>query len=548
MEKNNVLGESKLIRVEDLKMKRSTLENCSDFGEGKASLVRKVNNKMGVMTQNVTILLALMGSHDIGKVFVKGEKIIRISARLCLPLATSFTLFLSATSGFSLGTPTSASTTFSHLLESSTTNEPGFHLSLGSSTYGYKSSFQQEFQAHGIGRARGSLGRADAEFFGTIALQPKGTSGFFDVAEGSFGYEHEKGRVSLLVGRHKSIWSELDHEWSLGIWEPRNRWDYLRPIEVGLIGGFLSVNTPLVRAEVFASPIFLPEAGPPSQLENGTFNSNNPWFSPPAPFLSFNQQLVPIRYGMDSFNAMELISKFGASGKVRVGRENSGPYLQLSGAYKPMNQLMLGYDGLLNLASQEANIKLKPAVGYQRLVGVDGGLLNWNRFSQKISVLSETALMPPNTDGYTYRQASNAISYSTQTRYTLNESTSSFLSLGYMRRLGGNTGDKGKDAVAGESIFEDRYTFSSAMKLAVASDLSFMSLGSFFAESDLTYDFIDQSEIFRLKLTYRPQYNLSFMLGTDLLGTQMPAGSYSQSWIRSFNYNDRVYGGVSYVF
>ncbi|MCM0606069.1 MAG: hypothetical protein KA715_08265 [Xanthomonadaceae bacterium] len=481
-----------------------------------------------------------MGTHDIGKVFIKGEKIIRVFTAITLA-------FLHASHALSSEIP--VNTSAYEAAPSESTNPDGMKLSFSSTLYGYRSLYQQEFNAHGIGKAQIGAVKGDLEFFGTLGVQPKGTSGFFDVAEGAVGIAPKGAPVSVMFGRHKVTWSELDQEWATGIWAPRNRWDYLRPIEVGLIGGFVQVKTPLVTTEIFASPIFLPEAGAPSTLSNGAFTSNNPWFVPPTPFLSFNQQLVPVKYSMDSFNIGELISKFGVSGRMRVGRADTGPYLQLAGGYKPMNQIMLGYDGLLNLASQEANIKLKPTVGYQRLVGVDGGLLNWNGISQRFSILSETAIIPPNSDGYTYSQAQNAMSYSTHTRFSLSDRNSAFMSVGYLRRVGGNSGDKGKDAIPGESIFEDRYTYSSAFKLAVASNLEFMNLAAIYAESDLTYDLVEQQEVFRVKLTYnKPQSNVSLLIGMDLLGSQLPSSVYNQSWIRSFNYNDRVYGGVSYVF
>lgn len=428
-------------------------------------------------------------------------------------------------------------------------DEPHFHLGASSSTYGYRSQYFQEFGVQGSGNAAIGPIIGDTEFVGAVGLAPKGSTGFFDVPEGVVGVRSKNSNVSFLFGRHKTTWSELDQDWNQGIWQPRNRWDYLNPIPVGLIGGFFKIETPLVTTELFASPIFLPETGAPSTLENGTFVSNSPWFRPPSPFMSFNQQLVPIKYAMEPFSAGDLISKFGASARMRVGHRDSGPYLQLAGGYKPMNQLMIGYDGLLNLSSQEANIRLKPTVGYQRLVGVDGGILNWNGISQKFSILSETALMPPVSDNFTYQQAANAMSYSTTTQWTWNERDRSVVSLGYLRRIGGNSGDLGSLASApGQSIFEDRYTFSSAAKLGVATGFGFMNWSKLFVQSDLAYDFLNQMEVFKLKFTFQAREDLAFLLGTDLLGSQLPSDVYSQNWIRSFSYNDRVYGGMTYVF
>lgn len=415
--------------------------------------------------------------------------------------------------------------------------------------YGYRSQQQQTLQLSTQGHVNLlNLIQVRGEGFALLGAGTKDPMNVIDAPEAYVGLGSSSFPIGIQVGRKKVTWNQADDLWEMGVWQPRNRWDYIDPLPVGLVGGFLSWRTPLVSTDIFASPGFLPEAGPASALNNGKFNSSSPWFQPPSPYLSFNQQLVPIRYSIDTYDVMQIVKNAGFSGRMRVGLQDQGPFLQVAGAYKPMNQLMLGYDGVLNLGSQEANIRLRPSVAYHRLVGVDGGLQNWNGLSQKFSVLGETVLMPSHADGYTYRQASDALTWMSDTSFELNKDYQTTFRLGFLRRLGGNAPDKGKDARPGESIFEDRYPFTSAARIGASSRLGFLNLEKVSAKTELTYDFLMQSEIYRLQLNYQPAAQWNLVLGADILGSQLPAEVYSQDWIRSFSINDRVYGGVSYVF
>src|SRR5690606_33789215 len=48
--------------------------------------------------------------------------------------------------------------------------------------------------------------------------------------------------IDLTIGRQKRVWSELDQEFNLGVWQPQLRWDYLAPIQQGLTGVFFDIS------------------------------------------------------------------------------------------------------------------------------------------------------------------------------------------------------------------------------------------------------------------------------------------------------------------
>ena len=87
---------------------------------------------------------------------------------------------------------------------------------------------------------------------------------------------------SLTIGRQKRLWSRLDQEFNLGIWQPQLRWDYLQPMQQGLTGVFFDWSlSSALRFSFFTSPLFLPDQGPQFRLRDGHFASANRWFAPP---------------------------------------------------------------------------------------------------------------------------------------------------------------------------------------------------------------------------------------------------------------------------
>src|SRR6185295_17163287 len=68
----------------------------------------------------------------------------------------------------------------------------------------------------------------------------------------------------------------------------------------------------------------------------------------------------------------DLISHAGAGMRARVGRER-GAWAAAGYAYKPINQCLLSYDGLLALGPNEVQVTLYPRVMYHHVSSVDAG-------------------------------------------------------------------------------------------------------------------------------------------------------------------------------
>ncbi|NUM89196.1 MAG: hypothetical protein HUU37_08330, partial [Bdellovibrionales bacterium] len=112
---------------------------------------------------------------------------------------------------------------------------------------------------------------------------------YFNVRE--FRLSDHEGALRGHLGRKLHAWNELDSWWSLGMFQPRFRWDYLDEVENGLFGAFLEWRQGPWNLLGYATAVSIPEQGAPFELtDNGDCNTTSPWFSCPNSQISlFNQ-------------------------------------------------------------------------------------------------------------------------------------------------------------------------------------------------------------------------------------------------------------------
>ncbi len=180
-------------------------------------------------------------------------------------------------------------------------------------------------------------------------------------------------RTSLLIGRKMWNWSDLDRRWDLGIWEPVFKWNPLSPENQGLTGLFWVVENQSLRLMLFASPIFLPTQGPQFEMnEQGQFTEANPWYrTPPKSVKLFSSNdSADIEYRIQKPTESQVVIHSTYAGQVQFGAEE-GVKASLAYAYKPMNQLLLAYDGIFNVAKNKAEVDVLPFVQYHSLTSAD---------------------------------------------------------------------------------------------------------------------------------------------------------------------------------
>lgn len=248
-------------------------------------------------------------------------------------------------------------------------------------------------------------------------------------------------RAWFAAGRKLESWSQLDSDWSQGLWQPLNRFDGLRTSEQGLVGFFAGYRKQSFEILAFASPVFIPEQGPGFHLENGHFNSSNPWFSEPTDRLILFGQNTSIRYDIEMPSAQSVIKHPSGGLLLRFGSPSDpGSSVQAAFIKKPRNQLALPFDGMLNITHDQAQVTIVPEVVYHNLASLDVSYRAdlWSFGVSSLADISDAQDIP---QGLTYQRFEPLYMVSPwiETRVFANRPWGPWLKLSVLESFGGQT-------------------------------------------------------------------------------------------------------------
>lgn len=349
---------------------------------------------------------------------------------------------------------------------------------------------------------------------------------------------------SLYLGRKKYNWSSLDSYWSQGIFQPRFRWDYLNEKENGLFGLFSAYERPGFSLVLFASPIFIPEQGAPFEISGGDCRSSSPWFSCPSSTMSLFNQETDVQFSVDVPPVRKLIGHAGGGATVQIGQE-SGPFGRASYAYKPINQLLLSYEGVLSVSTFAVPAVIRPRVLYHELFALDLGV-NQNRYSAVVSGVWEKPEQDVTPSQWNTQEIGDAfLSSATLKTQPLANYKHTRVEISYLHRKGGNAYDEGPFVTANSSTFEPRYPFKNAYSFALISPIKDSWARSFLFSTKFVLDTLNQGNILVTDFYYSPARRTYLNLGADLLGSQSHR---AEDFISRYQRNDRIRAAVTYAF
>ncbi len=382
---------------------------------------------------------------------------------------------------------------------------------------------------------------------------------YFGVPEAFVEWRILPKKLRLTTGRQKRHWSWLDEEFGLGVWQPQLRWDYLRPRQQGLIGVFLDWElTPKWQLTLFASPVFLPDQGPNYRLRNGQFTSSNRWFMPPQSQLllqtsSQMQTDVPLQFTINrpATESVVLNSSFGMSLQYR----QDVYWSNLSYAYKPRSQIHIGVEcsqcATLPEDAQPLNVEavIHPRIVKHHVLTMESGVngrdnKGWfsltGDFTEKSGFPSQ------------YEEASLKSLFIAGTAYERSVASllghDGWLKFGYMRVF-----DLTEDRTAGiaegpelESSL-DRYPY---RELVIAEGrLRFLQRLTSHLEFKTRYNFsVPESGGWLTSQVEYFRHSVLYYFGLDVLGSETEPDSIHAGLYTRYRANDRIFGGVSYVF
>lgn len=374
---------------------------------------------------------------------------------------------------------------------------------------------------------------------------------FLEVSEAYFGTSKKLSPAQAHVGRKLVTWNHLDEEWGLGIWQPRFRWDYLHPSFSGLAGFHGSYESESFRLAAFASSLFIPERGAALAVDEGEFATASPWILTPSSRMELFGQKTPVMYTLDTPPISDIVINYGGSIMARVG-EMKGPWASAGYAYKPINQILIGYEGQLNLTKTQVDVTLHPRVAYHHLYSAETGIIGDN-VRVWASVLHENPERDITPEEWTTQEIGATTSASARMDYDFqgHGTRATTVHLSYLKTWITEAPDLGPLS-NGSATFDSRYPFTQALALGFRTPLpGFLGEKLYFASRftrDLTYD----GSILSSELEFIASSHWRMGVGLDLLGSDrdisgIPAGS-PLDFISRYRANDRFHGGVTYVF
>ena len=352
--------------------------------------------------------------------------------------------------------------------------------------------------------------------------------------------------LSLLLGRAKETWSRLDDQWSLGLWQPLFRYDWVRPEAQGLSGAFISMETANARLVLFGSPIFIPEQGPPFELVDGRFSSPSPWFSgPPRDVILFGHR-DELRYSVQTPSVGSVVSHVSAGAMAQLGDPSQdGLWAQASYAYKPRNQLTTPFRALL---TPGPTATIFPVVAYHHLVGGDIGA-NAGPLSAWISNLYEIPIDTDMAPAVTYQRLRPmfAVSPTVEARLPFASRWRPRVTASYLRRFGDEPEDVNSLPTGNGSAFGPRFPYYDAGSISARATTQLARGRVLDMGVKFTQEFLEDGMILSADVRFQPAPAWTLSAGADVIASGRP-DSDSSTMIARDRGNDRGFLGVAYAF
>ena len=361
--------------------------------------------------------------------------------------------------------------------------------------------------------------------------------------------------TEMTIGRRKQLWSQVDSEWMMGLTQPLNKFDGLRPTEQGLMGAFATFGGAGVSFTAFASPLYIPEQGAPYEVTDGKFSSTSPWWSSPPDTLILSLGTSPVRspvnYSLNIPAISSIVSQASYGGILRIQDPNSkdGFFIQGSVLRSPQNSLALSFAGKLTLgdSSTYGDVDVYPEVVYHTVLGGDIGYSE-NFFSVSLSGLRENPDQPSQNADLTSQRFNpmTMLSPSVELRPFSDTMFAPKLRFSYVNTDGGEVSAVGKFAANG-NVFGPRTMFRKAISSSLNTTLYRNQRYHLSAGARWIEELEEQGSIVMTDLRLGIGQAWAISLQGDVLGSRKPTDE-TDTFIARFRANDRVAGRVTYLF
>lgn len=355
--------------------------------------------------------------------------------------------------------------------------------------------------------------------------------------------------VKGYAGRKKFAWSDMDSRWQMGLWQPRFAIDTLRPEEQGLTGFFANWQGEKIEILGFASPLYIPSMGPDIREEGGSLISDSRWYRAPSSQYNFNDRINSIVYDLDIPDAAKLVNQQSVGISGRYGDRELGPWLAISAGRKPVNDLILTRKAFKSTSEDKVDVTVAPEVTYHNITSMDFGY-SLKRLKLTLSYLEDRPdEKRPEEDG-SIQKLLPLKAYSVSMDFAINEffNRNFAVQLGYLKVDGGGIQDIISDGTPDDfTLFDQRMKFTDALSVRVEGQLASIQRKPLVSRLKWLYDYDQQGTLLNAEFLFYPSQKWALIMGADILGVQ-DEGKDVSDFLNQYRANDRVYGGMTYVF
>ena len=405
---------------------------------------------------------------------------------------------------------------------------------------------QQQFQAALDVKKQGRFFTDSSLILGTFS-EPG--SMYYAFPQAFLGYGSED--ANLAFGRKKENLSVADTVFNFGLLQSNFSNDNINFVEGGLTGLHAHYYTGKFGVNAAFMPIFIPNQGPQTKIEDGKVISTNRWASSPPTAFREGKAEKNINYAIRDYNLVETISNSGFMLHGYFGENKSRPLISATYAKKPVNEIALSRDMYQDISTAEGFVYLTPVVLSHEVQAIDFNL-DYENINTSLSYLAD--------------QPTNAVAKSPEALQNLSPlSIVSFyasLDLGEVlsRKLkiytaiaaisGGEVRDldsQGKEA--DDNITNSRTLYKKPLRFGVNGEAFLLRNSAIETDVAMTYDQELKGSLLSVVIKYAALKNLKVSLGADIIGTEgeLPLSA-KGNFLDQHKADDRFFAGVGYAF
>ncbi len=357
--------------------------------------------------------------------------------------------------------------------------------------------------------------------------------------------------ANLAFGRKKNNLSAADSVFNFALLQSGFSNDNINFVEGGLTGLHVHYFTGNFGLNAAFMPIFIPNQGPQTKIEDGRVISSNRWASSPPPTFKEGSQEKNINYAIRDYSLFETISNSGFMLQGYFGKNKARPVISATYAKKPVNEIALSRDMYQDISTAEGFVYLTPVVLSHEVQAIDINL-DYENINTSFSYLAD--------------QPTNVVAKSPEAIQNLSPlSIISFyasLDLGEVLRRkmkiytaiaaisGGEVRDldsQGKESDV--SIVNSRTLYKKPLRFGVNGEAILLSNSAIETDVAMTYDQELKGSLLSVVMKYVAMKNLKVSLGADIIGTEgeLPTSA-KGNFLDQHKADDRFFAGVGYAF